>query len=63
MSAGEFALNWVLNNRLVTSVLAGPRTLAQWTEYHGALAHRFSAEDEALVDSMVRSGHPSTPGL
>jgi len=62
MRAGQFALNWVLNNRLVTSVLAGPRTLAQWTEYLGALVHRFSAEDEALVDSMVKSGHPSTPG-
>ena len=62
MSAGQFALNWVLNNRMVTSVLAGPRTLEQWTEYLGALEHRFSAEDEALVDSMVRSGHPSTPG-
>src|SRR5665647_1353670 len=62
MSAGQFALNWVLNNRLVTSVLAGPRTFAQWTEYLGALEQRFSAEDEALVDSMVKSGHPSTPG-
>ena len=28
----------------------------------GALEHRFSAEDEALVDSLVKSGHPSTPG-
>ena len=63
MSAGQFALNWVLNNRIVTSVLAGPRTLEQWTEYLGALEHRFSAEDEALVDSMVKSGHPSTPGF
>jgi aryl-alcohol dehydrogenase (NADP+) len=63
MSAGQFALNWVLNNRIVTAVLAGPRTLEQWTEYVGALQHRFSAEDEALVDSMVRSGHPSTPGF
>jgi aryl-alcohol dehydrogenase (NADP+) len=62
VSAGQFALNWVLNNRLVTSVLAGPRTLEQWTEYLGALAHPFSAEDEALVDSLVKSGHPSTPG-
>lgn len=62
MSAGQFALNWVLNNRIVTSVLAGPRTLEQWTEYLGALGHSFSAEDEALVDSMVKSGHPSTPG-
>ncbi len=63
MSAGQLALNWVLNNRIVTSVLAGPRTFEQWTEYLGALAHRFSAEDEALVDSMVKSGHPSTPGF
>ena len=62
MSAGQFALNWVLNNRLITSVLAGPRTMEQWTEYLGALEQRFSAEDEALVDSMVRAGHPSTPG-
>ena len=62
MSAGQFALNWVLNNRIVTSVLAGPRTFEQWTEYLGALEHRFTAEDEALVDSMVKGGHPSTPG-
>jgi aryl-alcohol dehydrogenase-like predicted oxidoreductase len=62
MTAGQFALNWALNNGAVTSVLAGPRTLEQWTEYLGALAHRFSAEDEALVDGLVHSGHPSTPG-
>jgi aryl-alcohol dehydrogenase (NADP+) len=62
MTAGDFALNWVLANAIVTSVLAGPRTLAQWQGYLGALAHRFTAEDEALVDSMVASGHPSTPG-
>jgi aryl-alcohol dehydrogenase-like predicted oxidoreductase len=62
MSAGQFAFNWVLNNRFVTSVLAGPRTFEQWTEYLGGLAHPFSSEDEALVDSMVKSGHPSTPG-
>ncbi|MCX7140809.1 MAG: aldo/keto reductase [Proteobacteria bacterium] len=63
MSAGQFALNWVLNNRIITSVLAGPRTLEQWEEYLGALKHGFSAEDEALVDTMVKSGHPSTPGF
>jgi aryl-alcohol dehydrogenase-like predicted oxidoreductase len=62
MTAGQFALNWVLNNRLVSSVLAGPRTLEQWTEYLGALEHTFSAEDEALIDGLVPAGHPSTPG-
>lgn len=62
MTGGQFAINWVLNNRLVTSALAGPRTLAHWTEYLDALAHPFTAEDEALVDSLVPPGHPSTPG-
>jgi aryl-alcohol dehydrogenase-like predicted oxidoreductase len=62
MSAGDFAVNWVLNNAAVTSVLAGPRTEQQWEAYLGALKHTFTAEDEALVDSMVAAGHPSTPG-
>jgi aryl-alcohol dehydrogenase-like predicted oxidoreductase len=62
MTAGQFAVNWVLNNTLVTAALAGPRTEAQWDEYLGALDHRFTAMDEALVDSLVASGHPSTPG-
>jgi aryl-alcohol dehydrogenase-like predicted oxidoreductase len=62
MTAGQFALNWVLNNRLVTSVLAGPRTEEQWREYLGALDHKFNGEDEALIDSLVAAGHTSTPG-
>jgi aryl-alcohol dehydrogenase (NADP+) len=62
MTAGQFALNWVLNNKLVTSVLAGPRTMEQWREYLGALDHRLDARDEKLIDSMVAPGHPSTHG-
>lgn len=62
MTAGQFAFLWVLNNQTVTSVLAGPRTMAQWKEYLSALDHDFSARDEALINSMVPSGHPSTPG-
>jgi aryl-alcohol dehydrogenase-like predicted oxidoreductase len=62
MSAGDFAINWVLRNPIVTSVIAGPRTLGQWQGYLGALGRPFDDEDEALVDSLVRPGHPSTPG-
>jgi len=62
MTPAQFALNWVLGNATVTSVLAGPRTLEQWREYLGALTHRIDAEDEALVDSLVAPGHGSTPG-
>ena len=61
-TAGRFALAWVLNNRLVTAPIAGPRTEAQWEDYVSALAYRFTAEDEALVDRLVAPGHPSTPG-
>ena len=62
MTGGHFAFNWVLNNAIVTSVIAGPRTLEQWNDYRAALDKKFDAEDEALVDSLVRPGHPSTPG-
>ena len=30
---------------------------------HPALDYRFTAEDEALIDRLVVSGHPSTPGF
>jgi len=62
ITAGQFAVNWVLNNRAVTAVIAGPRTLEQWDEYVGALSYRFTPEDEALIDRLVATGHPSTPG-
>ena len=62
MTGGHFAFNWVLNNSIVTSVIAGPRTLEQWNDYLAALGKPFGATDEALVDSLVSPGHPSTPG-
>jgi aryl-alcohol dehydrogenase-like predicted oxidoreductase len=62
LTAGDFAVSWVLANPIVTSVIAGPRTFDQWTAYLGALGKALDAADEALVDSLVRPGHPSTPG-
>jgi aryl-alcohol dehydrogenase-like predicted oxidoreductase len=58
----QFALAWLLSNRIVTSLIAGPRTFEQWTDYLTALGKTLDAEDEALVDSLVTPGHPSTPG-
>ncbi|MGO9361563.1 MAG: aldo/keto reductase [Xanthobacteraceae bacterium] len=63
VTAGQFAVAWVLNNRLVDAVIAGPRTEEQWNDYAKALDYRFTAEDEALIDRLVASGHPSTPGF
>ena len=61
-TATQFALAWLWANRIVSSVIAGPRTLAQWQDYVAAVGTAWSAEDEQLVDSLVRPGHPSTPG-
>ena len=62
MTASQFATAWVLANRLVGGVIAGPRTLAQWNDYLAALPLHLSAEDEAFVDSLVPPGHASTHG-
>ncbi|MBK7791780.1 MAG: aldo/keto reductase [Betaproteobacteria bacterium] len=58
----QFALAWLWANRIVTSIVAGPRTLEQWQDYAGETGGAWSADDEALVDALVRPGHPSTPG-
>lgn len=58
----QLATAWVLSNRIISAVIAGPRTLAQWQDYLPAADLSLNAEEEALIDSLVRPGHPSTPG-
>ena len=58
----QFATAWVLANRFVSSVIAGPKTLTQFEPYFGALDFPWTADDDAMVDSLVPKGHPSTPG-
>ena len=53
VTAGQFAVSWVLNSSFVSAVIAGPRTEAQWDDYLKALDYRFTAEDEALIDRLV----------
>ena len=62
VTLAQFATAWVLANPTISSVIAGPRTLQQWKDYRPALDYTFTMEDEALVDSFVKPGHPSTPG-
>jgi aryl-alcohol dehydrogenase-like predicted oxidoreductase len=62
MTAGQFALSWVVNNSLITAALPGPRTLEQWEENLAALQHPLDDEDEAFIDALVSPGHPATPG-
>jgi aryl-alcohol dehydrogenase (NADP+) len=63
VSLAHWATAWVLANGAITSVIAGPRTLEQWTSYLGALDYTWTAEDEKLADTLVAPGHPSTPGF
>jgi len=62
VALSHFAAAWVLASRSVSSVIAGPRTFAQWQDYFGALECTITPEDVAVVDALVKQGHPSTPG-
>lgn len=62
LTPARLAIAWALNNRLVSGVIGGPRTLAQWHDYLAALDVQVTAEDEAWVDARVKPGHASTPG-
>jgi aryl-alcohol dehydrogenase-like predicted oxidoreductase len=62
VTTSHFAIAWVLNNRLVTGVIGGPRTEEQWTDYLASVSTSFDADDEALLKSLVAPGHTSTPG-
>ncbi len=62
VTLAQFATAWVLANPAVSSVIAGPRTFEQWTSYLPAVDYLPDADDEALIDSLVAPGHPSTPG-
>jgi len=62
VSPNHFAVAWVLNNKLIDGVIAGPRTEAQWDDYIKALDYKFTKEDEAFIDDLVVAGHPAAPG-
>ena len=60
----QFALAWLWANEIVTSVIAGPRTLEQWQDYVGALgtrverrgrgARRLAGDARASVDARLQ---------
>lgn len=52
----DLALQWVLANRNITSVLIGPKSLAQLEGYLAAMAAGFDAADEAFFESVVPAG-------
>lgn len=61
-TSAHFAVAWALRNRLVHSVIGGPRTLEQWRTYLEAAQIELSAEDETFVNELVPPGYASTYG-
>jgi aryl-alcohol dehydrogenase (NADP+) len=62
VAASHFAVAWVLNNRLISGIVAGPRTETQWDDYIAALDCKFTKEDEAFINDLVVTGHAAAPG-
>lgn len=52
-----FALQWVLANKLVSSVLIRPRTLAQLDSYLKAFETSYTQNDEVFMNELVPSGN------
>ena len=62
-SVADFATAWVINNALVTSAIAGPRTFEQWRDYVRALDVALTPDDETFIDELVSHGYASTHGF
>lgn len=63
LSPSQFALAWCLANRIVSSVIVGPRTWAQFEDNLGCLDISVTAEDEAFIDELVPPGEHSGHGF
>jgi len=63
VSTSQFALAWCLANPIVSSVILGPRTWAQFEDNLGCLEVTISDEDEAFIDQLVPPGEHSGHGF
>ncbi len=62
-SPSQFALAWCLANPILTSVIIGPKSEAQFDDNMECLNVEITAEDEAFVDSLVPPGEHSGKGF
>jgi aryl-alcohol dehydrogenase-like predicted oxidoreductase len=58
----QFALAWVLANKIVSSAIIGPRTMEQLEDNLGALNCAITPEDEKAVDALVPPGEHTGKG-
>ena len=59
----QFALAWVLANPILTSVIIGPKTEAQFDDNMQALSVEITDEDEQFIDTLVPPGEHSGKGF
>ena len=59
---GQLATAWAMANQRISSVIIGPKTVAQAEESLGAAAVTIDAEVEAAVDALVPPGSHSGRG-
>jgi len=62
-SPSQFALAWCLANPLITSIVLGPRTIAQFDDNVAALQVQITSDDESFVDRLVPPGEHSGKGF
>jgi aryl-alcohol dehydrogenase-like predicted oxidoreductase len=62
VSPSQFALAWCLANPLITSIIAGPKTIEQWEDNLACLTVEITPEDEAFVDGLNPPGEHTGKG-
>jgi len=59
----QFAVAWCLASPVITSVIMGPRTAAQFQDYLAALDVSISKDDEDFINDLVPAGEHSGKGF
>ena len=57
----QFAVRWVLNNKLLTAAVAGPRTMEQYDDNMKALDVEITDDDRKRIDRIARRGDSVAP--
>ena len=58
----QFSLAWILANPVITSVIIGPRTMAQLEDNLGCLDCNLTESDEKAIDQLVPPGEHTGKG-
>lgn len=63
VATSQFAIAWCMANSVLTSVIIGPRTMAQFDDNAGGLNVTITAEDEKFIDSLIPTGEHTGKGF